>query len=106
MVIEFNTRISELQRLTAERDYVQGQYEEVVATKSALETQVAFGNSDAAVEKWAYEEGHLVRPGDVPVVPIQSTAVTPIATPSPMVIETEQSNLDYWLALFFGPKSP
>ena len=57
LIMDFNNRTAELNRLKSERAYVQSQYAEVFATKSALETVVAFNSSEAAVEKWAYEGG-------------------------------------------------
>ena len=106
LIMDFNNRTAELNRLKSERAYVQGEYEEVFATKSALETVVAFNSSEAAVEKWAYEEGHMLRPGDIPVILIAGTPIVPTPTAQPAVMEPERSNPEAWFALFFGPRAP
>ena len=38
------------------------------------EERIAYATSPAAVENWAYDKGHMVRPGDVPVVDRQPDA--------------------------------
>jgi cell division protein FtsB len=106
LVIEFNSRMTELNRLTADRQEIQARFNEVAGTKAALETQVAYAASDKAVEDWAYEQGHMIRPGDVPVIPLQSTVTAPVPTPRPTATVSEMSNWESWVALFTGPKSP
>jgi hypothetical protein len=106
MVMDFNGRIAQLNRLNTEHDYVEIQHKEVKGTLTALETEQAYALSDAAVEKWAYEEGHMVRPGDNPVIPLAKSPVTPTPMPRPTVIVTEVSFPESWQALILGPKAP
>ncbi len=106
MVMEFNGRMAQLKRLTQERVGVDARYAEVKGTLTALEADVAFAQSDAAVVKWAYEEGHLVRPGDYAVVPVASGPITPTPAPKPSIVQTKLSNPESWRALVFGLKAP
>ncbi len=106
MVMDFNSRTAELRRLSAEREQVSAQLEGERATQAALESQIAYATSEASVVRWAYEYGHLVRPGDVPVVPISPANSTPVPTPKPVVKPTEVSNIQRWLSLFVGTDSP
>ena len=81
-------------------------YKEVQGTKTALQAEVDYANSDAAVEKWAYEEGYLSRYGDHPVIPLPVGTSLPTPTPKPAVTQPQISKSDGWLALFLGPKTP
>jgi hypothetical protein len=104
MVIDFNGRLTELNRLRAEEEVVNLRLEGQLQTKDALETQIAFATSDAAVVRWAYEN-HMVRPGDLKVVPVQIETNAPTPTPKLVTVVAEVHNLDRWLSLFKDPIS-
>jgi hypothetical protein len=101
-VIEFNARIEELNRLSDQRDLARVKATQAAYTQIALQTKVAFAASDQAVEEWARTEGHYVREGDQPVVPIGPTEIPPleISTPAPSPIP--MTNWQVWWNLFFG----
>jgi hypothetical protein len=99
LVMDFNGRMSELKRLEAERDIVQEHLDNRLETEAALQAEIDYANSDAAVYKWAYEN-HMVRDGDNRVVPIQVAVETPAPTARPQVTPTEMSNYERWLSLF------
>lgn len=100
-VIEFNSRLEELNRLNNQRDQVRLLATEAIQTQMALETQVAYAGSTAAVDEWARTDGHYLKDGDHPVIPLErpgSQAVivnTPIPSPTPM------RNWEIWWDLFF-----
>ena len=100
---EFNNRMSELDRLTEQRDRAVSQITSLVQTQSALQTQIAYATSVAAVDEWAYEDGHLIHPGDNPIVPLtEDGEVNP--TPVPIPPESKPKpieNWEVWFALFF-----
>jgi len=102
MVMDFNSRVANLRRLTDEKEKVGAEKNSLLQTQSWLEERIAYATSPAAVENWAYDKGHMVRPGEIPVVPLQSGEVTPTpftiqqATPAP------SSNWDAWRELFLG----
>ena len=106
MVMDFNSRVANLRRLTDEKDKVAAEKSSLMQTQSALEERIIYATSPAAVEDWAYEKGHMVRPGDVPIIPLPDGEVTPTpftiqqATPQPA------SNWDAWQELFFGQSAP
>jgi hypothetical protein len=102
LVMNFNSRTAELSSLTAEQLTVKRGLEYRLQTKAALEAKIGYATSEAAVYKWAYEN-HMVRPGDVPVVPVQSAQTTLVPTPKPAATEILMSNLEKWLMLFFDP---
>jgi hypothetical protein len=104
LVMDFNRRTEELRRLTGDREQVGVQVTALVETKGALEAQMAYATSQPAVEEWAYTDGHMVRPGDNPVVPFSSGQVTPTPTATEAPAPTPLSNWQRWLTLFTGPK--
>ncbi len=100
LVMDFNSRMAELRRLTAEKEDVSARVTSLVETQSALETQVAYATSDAAVYYWAYNFEHMGRSGDVLVVPIQPEGNVPQPTPTPVVTPVVIQNWQVWLSLF------
>jgi hypothetical protein len=100
LVIDFNNRMAELRRLTAEKEDVSARVTSLVETQNSLETQVAYATSDAAVYYWAYNFEHMGREGDVLVVPIQPAGSTPQPTPTPVVTAEVIQNWQVWLSLF------
>ena len=105
LVMDFNERTVNLNRLTSEKDVISTQFYSRLETKAAVITQIAYATSEAAVREWAYKNSWK-KPGDIPVVPIQSTAVTATPTPQPVITTTEVSNLERWLSLFIDQPMP
>jgi len=98
LLMDFNQRMVLLTKL---RDMAQ-KYSNLVATRDALQTEIAFANSDEAVEKWAREEAGMIQEGDIPIVLLPPD--TPVAT-SPQPQEEEVNDIkpaDIWRELFFG----
>jgi hypothetical protein len=102
LVMNFNSRTADLNRLTSEHQLVKAQRDIRQNTKAALEEQIAFATSEAAVYQWAYEN-HMVRPGDFPVVPVQPPQITVMPTPRPVVAAPAPKNWERWMMLFFDP---
>ena len=71
---------------------------------AALEKEIGYASSDAAVEKWAYEN-HMARPGDYPVVAIDPKQSVPEPTFAPQPTPVEMENWQRWLSLFVDFKS-
>jgi len=103
LVMDFNSRMTELKYLEAEKEVVQDQLDSRLSTKSALETEIAYANSDLAVIEWAYQN-HMAREGDIPVIPIEVNQATSTPTPRPLSTPTETNNFQEWLSLFFDRK--
>jgi hypothetical protein len=101
VVVEFNTRLEELNRLNQQRNEVRVIATQAMQTQMALNTQVAYAGSTAAVEKWARTEGHYVLEGDQPVVPIGLPGSEPVIAPTPIPTATPMENWEVWMKLFF-----
>lgn len=102
IVLEFNRRLEELNMLNAQSRLVQMQATQAVQTQLALQTQVAYAGSDAAVEEWARTDGHFIQDGDLPVVPVGEPGAAPIQASTPTPVPTQPSNWEVWWDLFFG----
>jgi len=100
MVMNFNSRIADLRRLSVQREMVAARLEGLEQTRTSLETQIADATSEAAVIEWAYQEGSLVRPGDNPVVPLAPAGGTPMPTPRPVIQRPIIANWQMWIWLF------
>lgn len=103
LVMDFNNRMASLRRLSAQKEGVTQQLAGQVQTQAYLQTQIAYATSDAAVEQWAYEEGDMVRSGDIPVVPLPPSVGTPVPTPTRVVVVTPAANWQFWMWLFVDP---
>jgi cell division protein FtsB len=101
LIMDFNNRMTELHRLSEQEEQVAVQATQIVQTKVYLETQIAYATSDKAVEEWARVQGHMIQPGDRPIVPLASEGGQVVATPTPVVGPVYVSNWQVWLALFF-----
>ncbi len=105
LIMDFNGRMAELRRLTAEESVVSERLAGATATMQALQIQITQAGSDAAVRDWAYNS-HMVMPGDQPAIPLQPEGAAPQPTPTPVPTATEVSNWQAWLSLFTSPEQP
>lgn len=102
LVMDLNNRLNELSRLSAQQDKASTVVAVLESTLQVLNTQVAYATSEGAVEDWAYNEGHMVRPGEkliIPLIPPGPTA-GPVIQPTPTVVPVE--NWEVWMALLLG----
>ena len=100
LVMDFNNRMAGLRRLSDKREDVAIEATDLRQTQVYLETQVAYATSEAAVDEWAYEEGHLVREGENLVIPLEYPGFTPKVTIVPTATPEPESNLQIWYSLF------
>jgi len=102
LLLNFNQRMVLLSKLRNQVKTLTEEYDHLEATHASLQTQIAYANSDKAVEEWAREQGGMIQDGDVPIV-IMSPS-TPVPTErvetEPTVDEVE--NWEIWRELFFG----
>ncbi len=102
LVLDLNNRLNELSRLSEQENKALTVVAELQTTLDFLETQVAFANSEGAVEQWAYNEGHMARPGEKLVIPLSPAGTTqqPVFETTPF--PTQVPNWQIWLALLSG----
>ena len=101
MVLGLNSRLSEYLRLSSQKDEMDERIIRLKSTQVAFETQIAYADSDKAVEEWARTYERKVLPGDQVIIPLSdgnvTTEVNYLATLSPVNIE----NWQIWRDLFF-----
>jgi len=102
VVLEFNRRLEELTLLSDQNESMRTQAVQAAQTQQALQTQVAFAGSTAAVEEWARTDGHYVQDGDLPVVPIPVPGAAPVQLSTPIPAPTPMQKWEVWWDLFFG----
>jgi hypothetical protein len=102
MVMDFNTRLENLNRLDDQREVVREQATQAVQTELAMQTAIAYATSDQAVEDWARPEGHYQKPGDQSVVPLGQPGSEPVISSTPTPIPTPKPNWLIWQELFFS----
>jgi hypothetical protein len=102
IVLEFNRRLEELNMLNEQSQLIQTQATQAIQTQFALQTQVAYAGSDAAVEEWARTDGHYIKDGDLPVVPLAQPGAVPAEANTPTPAPTRLATWQVWWNLFFG----
>ncbi|MCC6297979.1 MAG: hypothetical protein IT314_01685 [Anaerolineales bacterium] len=102
IVLEFNRRLEELKLLDNQRELLFAQATQAVQTQMALQTQVAYAGSNAAVDEWARTDGHYIQEGDLPIVPLGQPGVAPVELSTPAPTPTPMTNVQIWWDLFFG----
>ena len=102
LMMDLNTRLSQLFLITSERDKIQTQVYELKQTRQILITQIVYATSDVAVEEWARVEGHMALEGDVVIIPLPPGDVTPLPVQIPTQPPLTLKNWEVWQILFFG----
>lgn len=102
LMVDLNSRLNDLYRLTRDRDSMRAEISGLTSTAASIETQIAFATSELAVEKWAREEGMMVMPGDQLIVPISPADATPMPVVTAPTEQVKLENWQVWWALFFG----
>jgi cell division protein FtsB len=102
LVLDLNNRLNELSRLSEQENKSLTVVAELQTTLDFLETQVAFANSEGAVEQWAYNEGHMARSGEKLIIPLSPVGTTPQPVFESIPIPTQVPNWQIWLALLSG----
>ena len=100
LVMDFNNRMAAQRKLSDKREDVAAEATDLRQTQVYLETQLAFATSEAAVNEWAYEEGHMVREGENLVIPLEYPGFTPEVTIIATATPEPETNFQIWLSLF------
>lgn len=102
MMMDFNNRMVRSLKLEKQERQLQTRVAALIQTKQRLEADIAYANSDRAVEEWAREEAKLIKEGDVPIIIRPQSNATPVPTPTPLPETKELSRLEIWKQLFWG----
>ncbi|MFZ3080038.1 MAG: septum formation initiator family protein [Bellilinea sp.] len=101
LLMDFNGRINELNRLNTELAKMETQVSANKATESGLQEQIQYATSDAAVNEYARNNG-LVREGEKLIVPLGNSTPVPQLSHEITSTPVKISNRQIWWALFFG----
>lgn len=106
MVMDFNGRMTQLRRLEAEREIVRSSLFHLLEIKVDMERRIESAGSNQTVEGHARVDNLLLRPGDIPIIPVAQPGGIAQPTPAPIVVPTEPNNLERWASLFTGLTRP
>jgi cell division protein FtsB len=112
LAINFSSRITAAQPLQEAYARVQREMAQLEAEQARLTALRDLVMSDAYVERWARDDGKMIRPGELLYVPVPSGVVVEEVVPSPVVvagIETtiaESKPWELWWSLFFDGAPP
>ena len=101
VLFAFTNRVAEYLRLSAQQEREAARLTELVVTQAALEDQIAYATSQAAVEEWAREDARWARDGDFVVIPLPPAGVTPQPVAQFETTPTPSTNWDAWMSWLF-----
>ena len=112
LAINFSSRITDGQPLQEAYNRVRAEIEALRSEQEALTAERDYVRSDAYVQQWARDDGKMILPGEVLVIPVPSgSSLEP--TPAPQVsiedVRTTPDEPDTWLlwwSLFFDSPPP
>jgi hypothetical protein len=102
LLMDFFTRLTELSRLSNQRDQARYEITALKSTVLALQTQIAYVTQPVAVEAWARDEAHMAREGDVLIIPVAPASTS--GQPIEFSIQTIEpaAKWEVWWSLFWG----
>jgi hypothetical protein len=102
VIVDFNSRLEELDRLNRQVGITRAEATQAALTKIAYETQVAIATLDQSIEEEARSSAGMIQEGDHPVVVMGDNNATPLESPQPTHIPTPKPNWQLWWDLYFG----
>jgi cell division protein FtsB len=102
LLMSLSARVNELNQLTEQYQMMNTDVGALRATNAYLETEIAFAASDAAVDEYAREEGLMVKPGEVLMIPISPDNPTPEPEVKEVAAVEVVPNWRIWYQLFFA----
>jgi cell division protein FtsB len=102
LLMNFFSRLTELSRLSTQRDQAEFEITALKGTLQALQTNIAYATQSVAVEEWARDEAHMAKPGDVLIIPVSPGAASGEAIKFPIQALKPVPNWQVWWSLFFG----
>lgn len=102
LLMNLSARVNQLNMLTEQYQMMGTNVAALRATNYVLETRIAFASSDSAVDEYAREQGYMVKPGEVLVIPISPENVTPEPIVDLLPTVEPLPNWKIWYQLFFA----
>lgn len=101
LLLDYQNRRTLLYQVETQRDIIEREVIQLKQTEIALNDQLAHANSPAMVEEFAREHLRQGKPGDILVIPLSESEITP--TPTLITVTTPEpvSNWDVWQAVLF-----
>lgn len=112
LAINFSSRITAAQPLQEAFVRVDSEIEQLQSEHARLSALRDYVMSDAYVERWAHDDGKMMRPGEILYVPVPSGVTVAESVPPPVVlaaIETTEQRTEtweMWWNLFFDEPPP
>jgi cell division protein FtsB len=105
LLMGLSARYNELSKLSDQNNLMQTEVVALRITNSHIETQIGYATSEVAVEEYAREKGYMVKPGEVLIVPLSSSELTPTPVLQPTVETKSLPNWKIWYELFFSDQN-
>ena len=102
LMMDFNNRMVRSLQLEKQEQQLSARIVALEQTQQRLEADIAYANSDRAVEEWAREEAKLINEGDVAIILQAQSSAAAAPTPTPLAESAELSRLELWTQLFWG----
>ena len=101
LLMDLNSRLADLFRLTSQRDMVATEVAGLEATESTYITKIAHATSQVALEEWLrlQKQGQS---GDIPIIPLAEPGAKPLVETLPTPTARVVQHWERWWALFFG----
>jgi cell division protein FtsB len=112
LAINFSSRITAAQPLQEAYARIQREMQQLEAEHARLTALRDLVMSDGYVERWARDDGKMVRPGELLYVPVPSGVAAEEVVPPPVVLAsietmtTESKPWELWWSLFFDGAPP
>ena len=101
LMMDYNTRLEKLNQLNEKASKVRAEATAVVATKIALQTQIAEATSESVTEGEARNKGEI-QDGDQRIVPLPAEGAPLLDTALPTPTPERVMKWQVWVELFFG----
>lgn len=105
LLMGLSARYNELSKLSDQNNLMQTEVVALRITNSHIETKIGYATSEVAVEEYAREKGYMVKPGEVLIVPLSSSEVTPTPVQQPIIEIKPMPNWKIWYELFFSEQN-
>ena len=104
LAIHFNARLTTMRQMSQDEARLKQSVQTEEARQVALTAMRDYVASDSYVEHWARVEARMVKPNEVPVIPVAPRVTQAAASPAPQA-RAPATILDEWWSLFFGETS-